>query len=474
MEKTVGKNLITDESIEGYIGKIRKEESRLEQHFQEAFEVNQQLDRKSVSFQGNKNSNFFRWFQYREGFSASLVRYLIQNFCSDSENLLDPFCGVGTTLFVGSCQGINTTGIEILPVANVITKSKYTALTKLSEEKFEKLYEMVKSRSWLHFENPPELNTLKITEGAYSAETELKIRKFLEFTKTQNQEFQEILTFLLLSVLESVSYTRKDGQYLRWDGRSKFRNSKFRKKSISDFDTVIYEKIKQIIEDMNPLQVACYDLKPRGRINLIEGSCLDKLIMQPNNFYDAIITSPPYCNRYDYTRTYALELAILGLTQSEVVQLRQNMLSCTVENKEKSLLDINPHWEKIIMATEKLPLLAIIWEYLDYMKKHNKLNNNNIPRMVKGYFLEIACILYECYRVLNLGGYLLMINDNVLYANVAIPVDTILSRVAEMIGFRVEKIMVSPNSKGNSSQQMKNYGRTPLRKCVYVWRKVSE
>jgi DNA modification methylase len=35
----------------------------------------------------------------------------------------------------------------------------------------------------------------------------------------------------------------------------------------------------------------------------------------PDTQYDAIITSPPYCNRYDYTRTYALELALLGTTE---------------------------------------------------------------------------------------------------------------------------------------------------------------
>jgi hypothetical protein len=28
------------------------------------------------------------------------------------------------------------------------------------------------------------------------------------------------------------------------------------------------------------------------------------------------------------------------------------------------------------------------------------------------------------------------------------------------------------NGKGNSSQQMGAHGREPLRKCVYVWRKV--
>ncbi len=58
------------------------------------------------------------------------------------------------------------------------------------------------------------------------------------------------------------------------------------------------------------------------------------------------------------------------------------------------------------------------------------------------------------------------------YAGASISVDMILSDIAERLGFDVENILVLPNGKGNSSQQMGEHGREPLRKCVYVWRKV--
>jgi hypothetical protein len=65
-----------------------------------------------------------------------------------------------------------------------------------------------------------------------------------------------------------------------------------------------------------------------------------------------------------------------------------------------------------------------------------------------------------------------MVNDNVRYAGASISVDMILSSFAEQLGFNVEKILVLPNGKGNSSQQMGEHGRKELRKCVYVWRKI--
>lgn len=181
------------------------------------------------------------------------------------------------------------------------------------------------------------------------------------------------------------------------------------------------------------------------------------------------ITSPPYCNRYDYTRTYALELSLLGIKEDQLIQLRQEMLSCTVENKEKQLLSINNNWNQAINLCEENKLLQTILSFLKYKKDLQELNNNGIPRMVKGYFYEMACIIQECYRVLRKNGFMFMINDNVRYAGASISVDLILSKIAEDIGFSINKIFVLPNSKGNSSQQMGNYGQEKLRKCVYVW-----
>jgi site-specific DNA-methyltransferase (cytosine-N4-specific) len=116
-------------------------------------------------------------------------------------------------------------------------------------------------------------------------------------------------------------------------------------------------------------------------------------------------------------------------------------------------------------------LLQQILKYL-YSKKENKtLNNNGIPRMIKGYFYEMACVIYELHRILRSGGEVVMVNDNVRYAGASISVDLILSDIAAKIGFQIEEISVLPIGKGNSSQQMGMHGRESLRKCVYIWRK---
>jgi DNA modification methylase len=209
----------------------------------------------------------------------------------------------------------------------------------------------------------------------------------------------------------------------------------------------------------------------QGRICIHEGSCLEILPEIGESLFDGIMTSPPYCNRYVYTRTYALELALLGTDERELVRLRQEMLSCTVENRAKDLLKINPHWQDAIAVADRQALLQAILGYLEDQRAKGSLNNTGIPRMVRGYFYEMACVIAECARVSKPGAPFFMVNDNVRYAGASISVDLILSSFAEQLGFEVEAILVLPNGKGNSSQQMGEHGREALRKCVYVWRK---
>jgi DNA modification methylase len=147
------------------------------------------------------------------------------------------------------------------------------------------------------------------------------------------------------------------------------------------------------------------------------------------------------------------------------------MLSCTVENRVKDLIAHNESWRIAVAAADNQKALQITLNYLDGLRERGELNNNGIPRMVRGYFYEMACVIQECARVLKGGAKLVMVNDNVRYAGASVPVDLILTDLARSLGFKIESILVLPNGKGNSSQQMGLHGRDALRKCVYVWTK---
>ena len=476
-------NLTLDFKLQTFIdidlGKIEQLDAELKRYFKSKFYVQPSLTRSLVSFQANKNRPVYRWYKYKEGFSASLVEHFFQKYGVTSGKILDPFAGSGTALFTASAIGMDADGIELLQIGQQIISTKRLLESEFTSDDFDELQRWAKLPIWQDSQVRISLNELRITAGAYPENTKEQIEKYLAAIRHENERVQAVLFFVLLCVLEIISYTRKDGQYLRWDYRSGRKQGKkpFDKGEIIDFEKAASGKMGEILEDLHPtapIQQTLFtpQVKEQGQIHLYDGSSLDIMPKLIEGEYDAIITSPPYCNRYDYTRTYALELALLGAGEKDLVNLRQTMLSCTVENRAKDLLKINPKWTNAIAAADEQELLQAILKYLEIQKAQKLLNNNGIPRMVRGYFYEMACIIAECARVMKPNAPLIMVNDNVRYAGASISVDMILSAIAEKLGFYVENILVLPSGKGNSSQQMGEHGRDELRKCIYIWRKI--
>ena len=312
--------------------------------------------------------------------------------------------------------------------------------------------------------------------------------QFAAFNVDEN--LKALLKFVLLSILEDISYTSKDGQFLRWDSRSKkvrLRNEQrvaagkrpykeFRKNSIMDVQTAILKALDLIIFD---IALAKDSSNLAGKQHLIQGSVLETLPAQTDEQYDAVITSPPYCNRYDYTRTYALELAFLGLANEEVIALRQNMISCTVENrpKLKRLADLyeslgrSRDFEGVSSHLAQNRAFQEILDALRTRSRRREVNNKGIISMVEGYFTELAFVTFELFRVCKPGARVGIVNDNVRYSGEVIPVDLLMSDIAASFGFVPETIYVLDQRKGNSSQQMGKYGREALRKSILIWKK---
>ena len=399
---------------------------------------------------------------------------MLQRYQIGSGKLLDPFAGSGTALFTAGALEIDADGIELLPIGQEIIGTRLCLDKDFTTDDVKSLQRWLNQCPWENSEARQPLPELKITRGAYPEATLMAIEQYKGAMQAENIPVRTVLRFALLCVLESISYTRKDGQYLRWDYRSgrQQRTSRFDKCTILSFGQAICEKLSELLLDLSVTNRTTVPLRENqgGRITLFPGSSLYIMPKLASETYDVVFTSPPYCNRYDYTRTYALELALLGIEHQDIVRLRQEMLSCTVENRAKDLLAINSQWAEAVAATDQQEFLQAILRYLESQKEQRKLNNDGISRMVRGYFYEMACIIAECVRVMKPNARLLMVNDNVRYAGASISVDLILSRIAEQ-GFEVETILVLPKGKGNSSQQMGKHGRDCLRKCIYVWRK---
>ena len=207
-----------------------------------------------------------------------------------------------------------------------------------------------------------------------------------------------------------------------------------------------HRRLDEMAEDIEELKKRY----GKGVPKFIAGSSLRYLRQLPSDSFDMVITSPPYANRYDYTRTYALELAWLGYDHQAFKTLRQAMLSATVENKPKRQWLIDTYGDSGLLrsAITTYEQQGAVREVIGLLKENlNELSNPHIVRMLEGYFLEMAVTVAELGRIVRPGGVVIMVNDNVQYHGEELPVDFILSDFAEQSGFTCEHIWVLPRRK---------------------------
>jgi site-specific DNA-methyltransferase (cytosine-N4-specific) len=298
--------------------------------------VSDKFNRQSVSYQLSKNDALHRWLKYKEGFSADLVKRLIKEFdIKEGDTILDPFVGSGTTSLVCKMQGINSIGFDILPMSEIAIKAKQSVLDyNLTEIK-----QMIMEIERLSMSENYEKRTpyITITDGAYPENTEKEIAFFTDWNNQSkySEITKNLVTLCVLNSLEKVSYTAKDGQFLRWDYRSKkmLESAEYRKKNgksplVIRLDKGNLPSLKQsLLDELNSVYVDISIIQKNSKfnetkINYIEGNALYELPKLESDLLNGVITSPPYCNRYDYTRTYALELAYLGITDEKIKKLR--------------------------------------------------------------------------------------------------------------------------------------------------------
>ena len=470
------------------------ERQKLEKKYAQFLEVTEKFNRQSVSYQLSKNDVLHSWLKYKEGFSANLVNILLDEMGAVAGDwVMDPFMGSGTTALVCQMRGINSIGYDVMPISEVSINAK-SAVMRYDINEIRRLIKDVMSLtvpSDYHKSTP----YITITRDAYPQKNE----QFLAYIYDWNEqsvysaEAKNLLTLCIINSLERCSYTTKSGQYLGWDCRSKkvqeankVRASKGQKllpkkyvrAEILDSKETILDELAHVLSDIELIQKNAIDTV-QSEIDFVPKSALYELPLVEENKLKGVITSPPYCNRYDYTRTYALELVYLGLDEIGIKKMRQGLLSCTVESKSKiedlkdfySSIGQSERFDYIYTTIKENKAFSEIMAALEKRKDNGDLNNNGVIRMVNGYFTELAFIYAELYRICKSGAMVVFVNDNVRYGGEVIPVDFISSSFAEQFGFKIKTIYTLKQQKGNSSQQMAKFGRVALRKGITVWTK---
>ncbi|MBW3625013.1 MAG: DNA methyltransferase, partial [Armatimonadetes bacterium] len=153
---------------------------------------------------------------------------------------------------------------------------------------------------------------------------------------------------------------------------------------------------------------------------------------------DAVITSPPYPNEKDYTRTTRLESVILGFIkdQDDLRALKKNLVrsntrSVYKEDNDDAWVSSHPEIQRVAQAIEARRLE--LGKTSGFEKQYH--------RVAKLYFGGMARHLSDLRCVLRPGAQLAyVVGDQASYLRVMIRTGEILADLAQSLGYELQRI----------------------------------
>ncbi|OOR99300.1 DNA methyltransferase [Haemophilus paracuniculus] len=369
------------------------------------------------------------WYRFVLSFPPHLVRNYINEFNLSSESyVLDPFCGTGTTLVESKKLGIKSIGFEANPVVYMCASAKVDwniveyemlieaeSISTIAQSKIDSSIEQIKLA-----ENKENL-IIKNSISPIPLHKTLILEKVISSFNSKYEKFYK--TALAREIVFSYS------------------NLKFgpevgvKKKKIDDVDVVSLwlNRIKSIITDINENSKNKYILS-----KVILGDSRNDLYQIPDSSIDAVITSPPYPNEKDYSRTTRLESVLLNFIndKEDLRKIKKSLLRSNTRGIYKDDDDIK--WvENNTTVNELADSIERKRLELGKTSGFEKLYH----RVVKLYFGGMAKHLNDLKPKLKNGAKLAyVVGDQFSYFRIPIRTGTILAEIAQELGYKVIRI----------------------------------
>jgi hypothetical protein len=384
----------------------------------------------------------YRWYVYPHSYDKELVITLLtQMNIKKGEWVWDPFVGAGTTILACREYGCPAIGTDLLPISILVTQAKSRRY---------KLDSLVTELDKFSFGVPTgtidRFAPIPIVRKALPAERRRQISNLLDQIDALPRASRMFFRIALIRSIEELGLAVKSGGWLRIDLDKDVSGKSLR--------TIFRHHAQNMLADLQ-LQINSTDNMQAFKIRLA-----DARTVVTERQVSACITSPPYLNRHDYTRVFAIELALLGVdSPQELISLRHKTLRSHVEAKA-------PKWTK----GKVLEVPKVVSDLVEEIEAADA-NDPRIPIMIKGYFEDMLLVMKNIKRRLKPGGKLAFVVGNTRFSGVMIPVDSILTTMGPAVGLEPKQIIVT-RRRGNSAQQMGTYGREPSRESVVIFQKL--
>jgi DNA modification methylase len=383
------------------------------------------------------------WYRFVLSFPPHLVRNYLKSFGLGNKHcVLDPFCGTGTTLVECKKCGIASVGVEANPMAFFASKTKLDwsvdpdkllrHARQIAEKAHENLredgiddnsiFETVPIDRGLMRSLPPDAAKLLLTNSI----SPLPLHKVLVLLETlERNAVPELLAHERLALAKVVVYSVSNLHFGPEVGVGPAKS-----------DTPVVAPWLAAVAAM------AQDLKDLRRLNQTSSRVVNsdsrnlRASLAPASV-DAVITSPPYPNEKDYTRTTRLESVLLGLIRNkqELRSLKRSLVRSNTRGIYKG--DDDDTW---VADHPEIQRIAQAIEHRRLELKKTSGFERLYHRVTKLYFGGMSKHLREMQRVLKSGAQLAyVVGDQASYLRIMIRTGELIADIAQSLGYEVQR-----------------------------------
>lgn len=377
-----------------------------------------------------EDSSIHDWYRFVLSFPPHLVQQYLETFCVDQTSfVLDPFCGTGTTNVECKKHGVSSWGIEASPLTHFVSKTKCVwANDTFNFLNTAKRIALAAARTINSLSKPRTLSeeqTSLILKNSICEQPLSSTLVLRDSIRAANSPFED---YYLLALTKHIVYSYSNLKFGPEVGISR------KKKESVDVVEIWLSEIERMETD---LEYWKHHSSTFADISLGDARSIPK--RDYIGKVDCVITSPPYPNEKDYSRTTRLESVILGFinTKDDLRNIKKGFIRSNSKNVYRSDNDA---------------------QYISNIGSINKLSNEIEERrlelgktsgfeklyasVVKQYFGGMARHLSELKPYLRNGASLAyVVGDQASYFQIPIRTSVLLGEVAESIGgYRVDRV----------------------------------
>jgi DNA modification methylase len=343
---------------------------------------------------------------YPAKFIPQIPQFCIRQFSEPNDTILDPFCGSGTSLVEALLLHRNAFGLDINPLAQLISKVKTSSLDLfLLLEECTRIEHVLTTSNTESIKNAEILSTFPNIAYWFSPKVFYELLNIQQHIfKIQDVAIRNFFLLILASIVRDVSFADRDQLH---PARTKYTH---KNEAVNVPTYAIFRKSLQlrlpIIETFSQFDFSNVSIQLIGE-DATRIRCPIKI--------DLAVTSPPYVNAVDYARIHKLEAFWTGLLNpKEIASLHQQYIGTENVYKEYySHLPEFPHPE----------LNQLIAQIASFDKKR--------AGIVALYFTRMFQNLQEVFRLLKSAGYYCIVIGSNNIRNIHIPTPKILIDFAE-------------------------------------------